>query len=125
MLKTYTILWFGLLILAFVNASVREVVYKNLVNELSAHQISTLTGCIIIFVYAFLVTRKWPIPSYSDSLKISLIWVFLTMIFEALMALVFMKKDLKFLLNSYNLFKGQLWPLFLIWLGLLPFLFKK
>lgn len=125
MLKTYTMLWLGLLFLAFVNASIREMVYKNWVSDLSAHQISTFTGCLIMFVYAFFVTGKWPIPSYSYSFKISIIWVGLTIIFETLMVLGYIKKDIIFLLDSYNIFKGQLWPLFLVWLGLLPFVLKR
>ena len=125
MIKVYALLWLGLLALAFVNASIRELCYESLVSELSAHQISTLTGCLIMFVYALIVSRKWPIPGYSDSIRISIIWVSLTVFFETIMVLVFMKKDINFILESYNVFKGQLWPLFLIWLGLLPFILKS
>ena len=125
MLKIYSLLWLGLLALAFVNASIRELFYKYKVSELSAHQISTITGCVIILVYSYFVTRKWPIPSYSDSIKISIIWVSLTIVFEILMVLGFMKKNINFLLETYDISNGQLWLLFLVWLGLLPFIFKK
>lgn len=125
MLKIYSYLWLGLLILAFANAAIRELFIKDHVSELSAHQLSTLTGCIFIFIYAYFVTGKWPISRYSDSIKISIIWVSLTIIFEILMVLVFMNKDINFLLDSYNISKGQLWPLFLLWLGLLPFILKR
>ncbi|NIX16048.1 MAG: hypothetical protein GWN11_09265 [Candidatus Dadabacteria bacterium] len=125
MLKTYSLLWFGLLMLAFINAGIRELGYGKHVSELSAHQISTVTGCILITIFTYIISRIRPITSYTDSLKIGIIWVTLTVIFETAMVVIFMKKDLAFLLNSYNIFRGQLWPVFLLWTGVLPFIFKK
>ena len=125
MVKTYTLLWLGLLVLAFVNAGIRELGYKKYVSELAAHQISTVTGCVLAFIFTYFVARIWPITSYSNSLKIGITWVLLTVLFETTMVLVFMKKDFAFLLSSYDISKGQLWPVFLLWTGILPFLFKR
>lgn len=125
MLKTYSLLWLGLLALAFINAAIRELGYKKHVSELSAHQISTVTGCIFATIFTCFVTRIWHINSYSDSIKIGIIWVVLTFTFETTMVLVFMKKDVAFLLSSYNILEGQLWPVFLLWMGLLPVIFKN
>ena len=125
MITIYAVLWLGLLILAFINASARELLYNNWTTKLTAHQISTITGCIINYIYARIVTRRWPVTSYTSAFKISFLWVSLTVIFESFMVLVLMKRDIAFLLDSYDILKGNLWLIFLIWMGLLPIILKK
>jgi hypothetical protein len=44
----YFVAWFPIIILAFANATVREVVYRKYVGELNAHQLSTLILCVLI-----------------------------------------------------------------------------
>ncbi|NIU89027.1 MAG: hypothetical protein GWN56_17730 [Nitrosopumilaceae archaeon] len=111
--------------MAFINAGIRELGYGKHVSELSVHQISTLTGCIFATIFTYIASRIWPINSYSDSIKIGVIWMLLTFTFETTMVLGFMKKDFSFLLSSYNMLEGQLWPVFLLWTGLLPVIFKN
>ena len=96
MLRIYILLWLGLLVLAFLNAGIRELGYKQYVTELAAHQISTFTGCVLATIFTCFVTRIWPVTYYSDSLKIGIIWVLLTVVFETTMVLGFMKKTLPF-----------------------------
>lgn len=47
----YFLAWFPMVLIAIANAALREAGYKRYVGELAAHQISTLTGCILIGVY--------------------------------------------------------------------------
>lgn len=49
----YFVAWFPIVILAFANAAVRQVVYARYVGDLAAHQISTLILCIVVGLYAW------------------------------------------------------------------------
>ena len=58
-MKTLTIYaagWAGMLILAILNGAVREKIYGPSMPELSAHQLSTVTGIIIFGVYIWILT---------------------------------------------------------------------
>jgi len=46
--QRYFIAWFTMLILAFVNATIREAVYKSYIGELAAHRIAILTMGILV-----------------------------------------------------------------------------
>ncbi|MGH7491916.1 MAG: hypothetical protein ACREOO_05930 [bacterium] len=50
MLLRYTFAWTILVIAAILNGFLREAVYKNFLNELSAHQLSTLTAMILFSI---------------------------------------------------------------------------
>ncbi|NVM20147.1 MAG: hypothetical protein HWN68_00015 [Desulfobacterales bacterium] len=49
MIRIYTLLWIGLFALAVLNGAIREIFYKEALGELAAHQLSTLTGCLLFF----------------------------------------------------------------------------
>ena len=43
----YFLAWVPLIVLGIVNAAIRQAVYARYVSELAAHQISTLTICVL------------------------------------------------------------------------------
>ena len=54
MLWKYTLLWFGLAVIAVINGAIRNGVYSKATGELRAHQIST----VFLLVLIVLVTAK-------------------------------------------------------------------
>jgi hypothetical protein len=66
----YTISWFGLAAIAIVNGAIREKVYGQFLNELAAHQLSTIFGLILFGGYVFILTRIWRIESSEQALAI-------------------------------------------------------
>ncbi|NUM78602.1 hypothetical protein HUU40_29940, partial [candidate division KSB1 bacterium] len=63
MLLRYTLAWFVLMIAAIINGALREAVYKNSLGDLRAHQLSTLTGIILLGVVIWVLSRIWPLAS--------------------------------------------------------------
>jgi hypothetical protein len=91
--------------------------------ELRAHQLSTLTGSVLIGFFIWLVIHTWPPASGRQALLIGVGWLILTVVFEFFMGLVLARRPLSQVLHDYNLMAGRLWVLFLIWLVLAPWVF--
>ncbi len=116
----YTCFWFVLMILAIANGAFREKVLLSRYSELRAHQLSTITGSILITAAVFVLHLFRPLDQLTDAIAIGLIWLLMTVAFEFGFGHFVMKKSWPVLLNDYNLKAGRVWALFLIWLVLLP-----
>ena len=119
------LLWCPMVFIMILNAIIRENVYGPYVNELTAHQISTLTGCIIIGFYIWLITPLLKIRSKQASIHTGIFWLFLTVAFEFGFGHFIMHHSLMKLLNDYALWHGRVWVLFLLWFTVLPYLIYR
>lgn len=125
MLLKYLLGWFVCPVIGIINGVIREVGYKKFLGELLAHQISTVTGIILFGIYIGFLTFKWKIQSAAQAITIGLIWLGLTIAFEFLFGHYVMKNDWNRLIYDYNILKGRLWPLVLIWITFAPYIFYK
>ncbi len=119
----YMAAWLGLVALAILNGLIREKTYKKKMGDLGAHQLSTLTGLILFSAYIFLLTRICPLQSGKQAIAIGLIWMVMTVIFEFIFGHYVMKHSWSKLLADYNIFKGRLWLLILIFTTIAPYFF--
>lgn len=119
----YILLWLPMIILAFANATLRELVIIKHFSEFRAHQISTIILIFLCAIYIWFVLPSLNILNFKQALLIGLIWVLLTVVFEfALGRLTGESWD--YLFQNYNLFAGRIWLLFLFSLFILPYLFN-
>jgi hypothetical protein len=125
MILRYTLLWIPGVVIAIVNAVIREEVYGPLMSELRAHQVSTFTGIVLFGCYLWLLGLKWPIESPRQAITIGLIWLALTVAFEFLFGHYVMGHPWSRLLHDYNLLQGRLWALFLIWITIAPYVIYR
>jgi hypothetical protein len=123
MMINYVIAWLPMLIIAIFNATIRETTYGKKMGELTAHQISTVTGIILFTLYIWGVTSFWPLTSIKESIIIGLIWLFLTVTFEFSFGHFVAKKSWGTLLSDYNIFQGRIWILILITITIEPIIF--
>lgn len=121
----YTLAWVGLLVVAILNAALRESGYGKFVGELAAHQISTFTGIIFFGLCIWGLSKLWPLESPGQAIVIGTIWLVLTVAFEFLFGHYFMGHPWSKLLRDYNLLEGRLWVLILLWIGIAPYLFYR
>jgi hypothetical protein len=117
--------WFAFPFLAIFNATIRELVYKKPLGDLTAHQISTATGIIFFGIIFYLIFRKWKIESVKHAILIGLIWLGLTILFELGFGYYVMGNSWQKLLQDYNLAAGRVWSLFLAWIPIAPYIFYK
>jgi len=121
----YIMGWFGLVILAIVNGAVRKKFYGHYMSELIAHQLSTLTAIFLFGIYIWCTMGIWKIDSGKQALIIGSIWLIITIIFEFLFGHYVIGNSWSKLLHDYNLFKGRVWVLVLIWTTFAPYLFYR
>ncbi|RYZ24691.1 MAG: hypothetical protein EOO10_20165, partial [Chitinophagaceae bacterium] len=82
MLVKYALLWLPMLIIAIMNGFLREFFIKKHVNDLTAHQLSTLALIVFFAVYIWFIITRFPPGSASDAMLIGMLWLGLTLIFE-------------------------------------------
>lgn len=114
-------LWLPMIVIAFANATIRELFFIKQFSELRAHQLSTLTLIIFCSVYVWFVFPQLSIQSCRQAIFIGFVWVLLTVAFEFTLGRL-THKPWQYLLQDYNLLAGRTWSLFLICLLLMPYL---
>jgi hypothetical protein len=123
LLRQNTLVWLGLLGLAFVNGTLREVGLKRLIPEPYAHYLSAFTAIVLFTLYVFAMWRRTHIQTRRAALGIGLYWFALTILTETFVLNRWLSglswEDIR---QSYNLVQGELWPLVLIWIACLPLL---
>lgn len=122
MILAYALLWLVLAVVAIANGMVRERSYGQHISELRAHQISTLTGMILTGAVVLLFSLAFPIGDAHSALRIGLLWVVMTVLFELGFGHWVAGHPWARLFADYDLLAGRLWLLFLVWLGVLPYL---
>ena len=125
MLWKYTLLWFGLPVLAILNAVIRDLFYKKALGELLAHQVSTISLIVLIGIYAWLFGFVWRLQFTGQALIIGLIWAALTIAFEFIFGHFVMKHAWAELFHDYNILEGRIWLLIPLWTALAPFTIFK
>ena len=125
MILKYTVSWIGMVIIAIMNGVIRDALYGKRLGELTAHQISTFTLIALSGLYLWLLGLAWKIPSSNQAITIGLIWLALTVVFEFLFGHYVMKHPWTRLLHDYNILKGRIWILVLIWITIAPYVFYR
>ena len=121
----YAISWVGMVLLAIINGAVREKIYGPHMPELSAHQLSTFIGLIIFGLYIWTLTGIYRIGSSSQAFMIGGMWLIMTILFEFIFGHYIMRHSWSKLFHDYNLLKGRVWLLVLIWTAVAPYVFYR
>jgi hypothetical protein len=121
----YFLGWLSLLLLAFINGTIRQVVFQKYLGELHAHQLSTAIGITLFGIYIYWIVQRWRPESLKETMHIGFLWVFLTVVFETGMAKVFQNRAWSSVFHDYNILEGRVWILVLIWVAIAPSLFYK
>lgn len=121
----YILAWLGMVIIAVANGIVREKLYGQSMSELSAHQLSTLIAIILLGIYIFVLTIVFPIQSAKQAFTISGIWITMTVIFEFVFGHFVAGHSWTTLFMDYNILKGRVWILVLIWTFIAPYVFYR
>ena len=116
------LLWLPMIVIAFANATLRELLFVKTYSEFRAHQLSTITthhslrnihlACGSVVEHSNIQARLF------DWLYL----VLLTVAFEFSLGRL-TNKSWEFLFRDYNLFAGRIWLLFLFCLFIFPYLF--
>ncbi len=120
-LSAYLAAWVGMAVLAILNGILREKGYGRFMGDLAAHQVSTLLAIALFGGYVWVFTGWVPIDSPAQAAQIGLLWLCMTVLFEFGFGHFAAGHSWAELLHDYNLFKGRLWVLVLIWIAVAPY----
>ena len=134
MLAKYFLLWFPMVIIAIINGIIRQLFFTNYADELGSHQLSVISGITFFAKWANLDLEDSPlwiageirivgIESAHMAIKIGLMWLVMTVIFEFIFGHYVMGNSWEKLLHDYNLLEGRLWVVVLIWTTISPYVF--
>jgi hypothetical protein len=115
--------WVGLLFLAIINGALRDFTYLKTLGEHRAHQLSTILLLLLISVYSYFAFGYWNLGSEREAILVGVLWLILTLAFEFLFGHFVAKHSWEKLLRDYNIFKGRLWILILIWTAIVPLVY--
>jgi hypothetical protein len=121
----YFFAWFGLVVLGLLNATIRQVVYARYLSELAGHQISTLTLAVLVGLYAWALSGFLKLSSPGEAIGVGLMWMVLTIVFEFALGRYVVGDSWGNLLRAYNLLEGRVWGLFVLWVGVAPYVFYR
>jgi hypothetical protein len=106
--------WFGLLVLAFANAALREGWLVPRLGEGPSHAISSVTLAIAILLAGWYATGWVGPESSQQAWGVGGTWLSLTLAFEFLAGHYLFGRPWTILLADYDVFAGRLWVVVLI-----------
>jgi hypothetical protein len=118
--------WFLFMVLAIINASLRNEIYKPFLGEIRAHQLSTVIFIAMILITSYLVLRISNVQlNTQDAFIMGTIWLLLTICFEFLAGHYIFGNSWDKLLADYNILKGRIWSFVLVTLFFSPYFTNK
>jgi hypothetical protein len=114
------------MVIAIANAGLRNEVYKPIVGDLAAHQISSIIFSVAILVITFFAINYSNIPlTDSQSILLGAVWLVFTVVFEFIAGHYVFGNPWKNLIGDYNLLEGRIWSLVLFTILLAPYVTNK
>lgn len=117
--------WLVMLLVSVANGAVRDFTYGRHVDELTAHQLSTVGSVILLGVVIWGFVRVSPPSSGRQALRIGTSWLVLTIAFEFLFFHYIGGHSWSALLASYDVANGRVWVVVPLWLTVAPYLFFR
>jgi hypothetical protein len=114
------------MVIAIVNAGLRNGVYKPIVGDLAAHQISSIIFIMAILIVTYFALRFSNLALTDiQSLYIGIVWLIFTILFEFIAGHYVFGNLWENLIRDYNLLEGRIWSLVLLTIVLAPYITNK
>ena len=124
-LGRFAAVWAIMAVAMTANGIMRELLLKRMLNPGNADALSAILGIALIAVITSIGFRAIGDASAMALLTLSLALVAATVVFETVIGRVVDHKSWSELLAHYDLLRGELWPLVLVWLALTPFVWVR
>jgi hypothetical protein len=121
----WTIAWLGGSVLGIVNGTIRELVYKDSVGDITAHYLSTVILMVLLGLYFWWLENRWPLPSLKTALRIGLSWAVMTASFDFGFGHYVDGKSWTELAMDYDITAGRVWIAILAWIIVGPAIARR
>ncbi|HEY9832093.1 MAG TPA: hypothetical protein V6D26_16030 [Stenomitos sp.] len=119
------IVWLVFIIAESLNGTIRILWLVPSFGDLRAHQISFITGSILVLAIATLFVRWLQASRISQLLGVGVLWLLLTVVFEIVLGRFILAYSWEQIAADYNLLQGGLMPIGLVLLTLSPLIAGK
>ncbi|MGB3212954.1 MAG: hypothetical protein WBB19_19790 [Desulforhopalus sp.] len=116
------IAWFIMLLVSILNGAIRDFTYGKHVNELRAHQLSSVSSVFLLGMVILGYMRFHPPATGQEAMTTGLVWMVLTLAFEFLFFHFVGGHSWAKLFANYNVLKGRVWIFVLLWLAVAPYI---
>lgn len=116
--------WLPIPLMAVVNGGLRDLVYAKLMSQTLAHSLSVFPLIAAILIWSRLLARWWPLAGRRAGLRVGLVWLLLTLLFEFGLGAA-RGVELSALFEQYDITRGHLWPLVPLTMGVSPELVRR
>ncbi len=116
------VVWLVIIVAESLHGTARELWLKPLVGDFRARQIAFFSGMALILLVALLFVRWLRAESQRQLLHVGLLWALLTLVFEFALGLIVLGYSWRRMGEDYNLARGGLMGLGVIWLLFAPLL---
>lgn len=118
--------WFFFMVLAIINAIIRNSVYKPAIGDLRAHQVSTIIFILLILIVTFFILLLTQLQlTDTQALLMGTIWVLATISFEFFAGHFVFGNSWEKLFHDYNVFQGRIWILVPLTTFFAPYISSK
>ena len=114
--------WLILIVAESIHGTLREFFLKPYIGDFRARQIAFFSGMALILTIALLFIRWLKTDSHQQLLKVGLLWMALTLVFEFSLGLFVLRYSWERMFSDYNLLKGGLMGFGLLFLVFAPLL---
>jgi hypothetical protein len=121
----YLTAWFVMLLASVANGAIRDFTYGKHMDELTAHQLSTVGSVLLLGIVIWGFVRLYPPSSGKKAISIGLLWMALTVAFEFLFFHYVGGHSWSELVANYNVLKGRVWVFVLAWVAIAPYGFSR
>jgi len=118
------LIWLSIIPLAILNGGLRQYVITPLAGNKIANPVSGLILCILVFIVSFIFIPRLGNGTKMTYIKIGILWVFATILFETVFGLL-SGKSFNEIFNAYNVTTGNLWAVVVIFMGFVPIIIAK
>jgi hypothetical protein len=114
------LIWLFIIPLAFINGAFRQIFLEPRIGSF-ANPVSCIILCILAFFVSFIFIPRLGKGTIKIYLKMGLLWITLTIIFETMLGIV-MGNTCNEIINAYNITTGNFWLFVVIFIGFVPIL---
>jgi hypothetical protein len=117
------LIWLSITPLAILNGALREYLLLPLLGT-SAYPLSGILLAMCIFIVSYILIPRLGRGDKRAYITMGLVWVLATLIFETLVGIIIGTSFIE-MLETYNIFTGNLWLFIVILIGFIPTIVAK
>jgi peptidoglycan/LPS O-acetylase OafA/YrhL len=119
------LVWLLIILAESIHGTLRQFFLAPLIGDFPARRIAVFTGMILIFFITYICFRWINAPTTKTLLGIGMMWVILTVLFEFGLGIFIFNYSWDRMTEDYNIYRGGLMGLGLLFMFLAPFLTGK